>query len=232
MSEFFTAGRILDILLLLLLVGMTLHYVRSGFVAGVLDFFGTLLSIGAAWWGAKAFSSTLFEKLFRDNLVTRTANVLSNSQGVLTVNEIVHKISGFLPQNIIDTFLGQHNGAATFDMSAKDVAQRVVEEVIQPLVLPVISLLVFFVVFIVCRIIIRFIVAALKNINKIPVLGAANKALGAVSGFLVGLLYTFLAVCAVWALVIITGGDVAFFSEQTLKQSLFYGLFSGLIPFS
>ena len=117
-------------------------------------------------------------------------------------------------------------------MSAKDVAQRVVEEVIQPLVLPVISLLVFFVVFIVCRIIIRFIVAALKNINKIPVLGAANKALGAVSGFLVGLLYAFLAVCAVWALVIITGGDVAFFSEQTLKQSLFYGLFSGLIPFS
>lgn len=232
MSGFFTSGRILDIVVVLLLLGMILRYVRTGFVAGILDFVGTLVSVGAAWWSASVLSSTLFEKLFRENLITRTTNALSTSEGVVTFNEVLNKISGFLPQNIIDTFLGEHNAVATFNLNAPDIAQRIVEEVVQPLILPVISILMFFVVFIVCRIIVRFIVAALKNVNKIPLVGAANRALGAVSGALVGLLYAFLLVCAMWALAVITGGDIEFLSENAMQASFFYRLFSGLIPFA
>lgn len=231
MDNFFTAGRVLDIAIIILLLWMVLRYLRSGFVAGVLDFVGTLVSIGAAWWGASVLSPTLFEKLFRENLIARTANALSTSEGVVTFNEILNKISSFLPQNIIDTFLGEQSITDSFNLSAPDIAQRVVEEVVQPLIVPVISVLVFFVVFIVCRIVVRFIVAALKNINKIPLVGAANKALGAFSGLFVGLLYGFLLVCAMWALSVITGGEVAVFSAESLNQSFFYTAFSGFIPF-
>lgn len=231
MDGFFTAGRILDILVVLLLVWMTLCYMRKGFAAGILDFFGTLISVGAALWSADVLSPTLFEKLFRDNLITRTTNVLNSSEGVVTISEIVKRLSSFLPQNIIDTFLKQ-SGGTTFDMSAPNVAQRIVEEVVQPLVLPVISILVFFMVFIVCRIIVNFIVAALKNINKIPLVGTANKALGAGAGLLVGLVYGYLLVCAVWALAVITGGDFQFFKESSLSQSFFYSIFSKMVPFS
>lgn len=231
MDGFFTPGRLIDLLIVALLIGMTIHYMRKGFVAGVLDFFGTLLSIGAGLWGANILSPTLFEKLFRENLITRTTTVLSSSEGIVSINEILNKVSSFLPQNIIDTFLGQ-NSTTTFDLSAPNIAQRIVEEVVQPLVLPVISVLIFFVFFIVCRIIINFVVAALKNINKIPLIGTANKLLGLFSGLLVGLLYSFLVVCAAWALVVITGGDIPFLQEQELAKSFFYNLFSGIIPFS
>ena len=230
MSEFFTPNRILDMVIALITIFTVIRYLRSGFVAGVLDFCGTLLSIGGAVWGAHKAAPILFEKLFRDNLVSRTEYALESSEGVLTVNEILNKISGFLPRNVIDTFWGESTGG-TFDLSIPDIAQTVVNDVVQPLVMPVLTILLFFMIFIVCRIVIGFVVTALKNINRIPILGTVNRVLGAVSGLLVGLVYAYLIVCAVWTLVVITGGDIPFLQDEMLQNSFFYGIFSGIIPF-
>jgi uncharacterized membrane protein required for colicin V production len=230
MSEFFTPNRILDIAIALIVILTVIRYLRSGFIAGMLDFFGTLLSVGGAVWGAKKVAPILFEKLFRDNLVSRTEYALESSEGVLTIDELLNKISGFLPRNVIDTFFGE-GAVGTFDLSVPDIAQTIVTDVVQPLVMPVLTILLFFMIFIVCRIVIGFIVTALKNINRIPILGTANRVLGAASGLLVGLLYGYLIVCAVWTLVVITGGDISFLQEEMLQNSFFYGIFSGIIPF-
>ena len=184
MSEFFTPNRILDIAIALITILMVIRYMRSGLIAGVLDFCGTLLAVGGAVFGAKKLAPMLFEKLFRDNLVSRTEVALENAEGVLTINEMMNKISGFLPQNVIETFFGEGT-TGTFDLSVPDIAQNVVTDVVQPLVMPVLTILLFFLIFIVCRIVVGFIVTALKNINRIPVLGTVNRALGAASGLLV-----------------------------------------------
>ena len=55
--------------------------------------------------------------------------------------------------------------------------------------------------------------------------------LGAASGLLVGLMYGYLIVCAMWTLAVITGGDIPFLREDVLQNSFFYGIFSGIIPF-
>lgn len=232
MNDFFTPSRIMDIAIALIAIIMVLRYLRSGFIAGALDFCGMLLSIGGALWGANKLSPMLFENLFKENLIARTDNVLENSEGVLSVNELLNKISGFLPRNVIETFFGEDMVTGTFDLSLPDIAGTIVNDVVQPLVLPVLKVLVFFMIFIVCRIVVGFIVSALKNINRIPVVGSANRALGAVSGLLVGLMYGYLIVCAVWALVVITSGDIPFLQETTLQNSFFYGIFSGIIPFN
>lgn len=231
MSGISNPGIILDLCIVAVLLWMIFRYIKRGFLSGIFDSIGTLLAIWVARWGANALSPALFEKLFRDNLVTRTANALANSEGVLTINEIINKISGFLPQNIIETFMDETNGS-TFNTNVPGIAENIVTNVVQPLIIPVISILVFYLVFIVSRIIINFIVAALKNINKLPIIGAANRALGAASGLLVGLLYAYLIVSAVWALMVITGGDIPLLSQSTLDQSFFYSLFKELIPFS
>ena len=231
MSDFFTPDRILDIAIALIVIFTVIRYLRSGFIAGVLDFFGTLLSVGGALWGANKLAPILFETLFRDNLVSRTEYARENAEGVLTVDELLNKISGFLPQNIIDTFFGEGATSGTFDLSLPDIAGTIVNDVVQPLVMPVLTVLLFFMIFIVCRIVVGFIVTALKNINRIPILGTANRVLGAASGLLVGLLYGYLIVCAVWTLVVITSGDISFLQEETLQNSFFYGIFSGIIPF-
>jgi uncharacterized membrane protein required for colicin V production len=214
----------------LITILMVIRYLRSGFVAGVLDFFGTLLSVGGAVWGANKLAPMLFEKLFRDNLISRTEHALENAEGVLTVNELLNKISAFLPRNVIDTFFGE-GVSGTFDLGVPGIAQKVVKDVVQPLVMPVLTVLLFFMIFIVCRIVVGFIVSALKNINRIPILGTANRALGAASGLLVGLMYGYLIVCAVWTLAVITSGDIPFLNEELLQDSFFYGIFSGIIPF-
>lgn len=231
MSGFFTPSRIMDIIVAAITIWMILRYMHSGFVSGVVDFFGTLLAVGGASWGAKVLAPKMFETFFLENLVSRTENVLLNSHGVLSLKEIINKISGYLPQNIIDTFLGDYEAGAVFNLAEPEIAHTIVVDVVQPMVMPVLSVLVFFMIFIVGRILISFIATALKGVNKIPLVGKLNRILGAGVGLLVGLLYGFLIVFAVWALVIITGGDLSFLQEATLENSFFFGLFKGLIPY-
>ena len=231
MSGFFTPSRIMDIFVAVITIIMVLRYMRSGFISGVVDFCGTLLAVGGASWGAKSLAPKMFDVFFFENLVSRTENSLVNSQGILTLNDILNKISGFLPQNIIDTFLRDYTSGADFNLADPDIARTIVVDVIQPMVMPVLSVLIFFMIFIVGRIVISFIATALKGINKIPLVGTLNKSLGAGIGLLVGLLYGFLIVYAVWALVVITGGDLPFLQNSTLQNSLFFGLFDGLIPY-
>ncbi len=230
MSGFFTPGRILDLIILAIVIFAVIRYIRSGFIAGLLDLFGTVCSVIVAKICSNKFSPTLFEKLFKNNLIERTTNALNNSEGVITINELLNKISSFLPQNIIDIFWGE-NASLTFNLNTPDIAQRIVTEVVQPLVIPVITILVFYGVFVVCRILLQFVEAALRNINRLPKIGKYNTALGGVIGLAVGLVYAFLVVCAVWAMSVITGGEVAFFREANLQQSFFYTIMANFIPF-
>ncbi len=231
MSEFFTPSRVVDILIALIMIWMILRYLKIGFIAGIVDLCGTLLAVGGAMWGSNALAPMLFEKIFRSNLISRTENALLNSEGVLSLNEVVNKISGFLPQNIIDTFMGDYSADTTFDLALPDIAGNIVDEVIQPLLMPVLSILIFFLIFIVCRIVVGFIASALKSVNKIPLVGTVNRVMGAASGLLVGSAYGYLIVCALWALAVITGGDVPFLQESALQESFFYGIFDSAIPF-
>ena len=86
MSEFFTPGRIIDLLILLIMICTIIRYIRSGLIAGLLDLAGTLVSVLLARMCATRFSPALFEKLFKNNLVERTTNALNNSEGVVTIN--------------------------------------------------------------------------------------------------------------------------------------------------
>jgi uncharacterized membrane protein required for colicin V production len=138
-------------------------------------------------------------------------------------------LSGFLPQRVLDDLSAKAD--VIFNTNAPDVAQQIVENIISPLVIPIITVLVFFVTFIVVRLLISLLVAVLTNVNKIPLLGGVNRVLGLLVGLLGGLLNVLLILCIIWAIVVITGGSLPFFNQQTLSDSYFYSIFSACNPF-
>lgn len=220
-----------DILLLAVIVIFTAIYAKKGFVTGIIELCGTLVSVIAAWIVSKQFSPKVFESFFEENLLAKVSNAVSANQGVLTLEEILNKIRGFLPANIADFLLGDINAQSVFDTAAPDIAHQVVEQIVEPMIVPIISVIMFFAVFAIAKLLINLIAAALTNVNKIPVVGNVNRALGIVVGLLVGVVNSFLLLCVLWAVAIVTGNEWSILNETVLAQSWFFKAMSFLIPF-
>ena len=111
------------------------------------------------------------------------------------------------------------------------MADTIVQEVIRPLLTPVFSVVLFFLCFAALRMVISLLVTVLGLVNRLPVLGAVNRGLGLAAGVAAGLADVFLLLCVVWALIVITGGNLPALNEQLLGGSIYYQTFSRINPF-
>ena len=68
-------------------------------------------------------------------------------------------------------------------------------------------------------------------INHVPLLGGANQVLGFVFGLLTGLMEVYVVLCVVWAVMVITSGQLPLFNEPTLGSSWGYQVFTHINPF-
>lgn len=217
---------LLDIAALLLVVICSVIYARKGLLSGIVVLLGTAAAIILATAVADQLSPAVFENFFRSSLEQRTVEAISQ-QSVANIDELLRSVLGFLPENTISAIV--EGITANLDFSAGDIAHQIVEQVIAPLVIPIISVVVFFVVFAVVKVVVRLLASALTGMNKMPVLGGVNQALGAVMGLLIGLLYVFLLLCIIWAVGAAYGGTLV---EETFSTSILYNVTSGLNIFS
>lgn len=227
-----TSAVILDLLLLAVVVATVAFSVRRGFLATLLKFFGTLVALLASWWAAGALSPAVFENFFKNSLISRTS-LLLNEGGAASVQAVLDRLAALLPGSLVEGLMEDALAQlqALLNSGAPNIAAQVVERVIAPLFLPIISVVVFFVTFAISGVLVNFLVSALTNLNHMPLLGGMNRALGGVFGLALGLAYALLLLCAVWAVVIITGNGLSWFNTATLDSSRFYQLFSRYNPF-
>ena len=223
-----TAANIFDLALLALLALVAFAYARRGFAAGLVQFLGNLASLAGALILSRRAAPALFETFFRSGFVTSVQNTIS-AEGTVDVQRLIEKYAGFLPAGIKEE-LSQTAGTLV-DSSAAGLATRLVEEIIAPLLTPIIAIVVFFVAFALCRLLVALLVAVLTNVNRIPVMGAVNRSMGFVMGLLAGVVDLYLVLCAVWAVIVITGGSIEFLNDQALAQSVAYTAFGNLNPF-
>lgn len=209
---------LLDILIVVVLVICMLHHVRKGFISSLIDFGGTLIAIAAAGLAGAKLAPVIFNSWFRPGLVNRTMETM-NDAGVTTLSELLKKVVAFVPQDFLRKVLGISDTAITG--SSQQAAERIVDTAIAPMITPLISIVLFLVVFLVLRLIVAVVAKRAVKMNKLPVLGGANKILGAVMGVLIALLYTFLLMCILWALDAVYGVATEWFG-QSLMYRLFY----------
>ena len=147
----------------------------------------------------------------------------------MDLTALVDKYAGFLPQSIQNSII--QSVSQTLDTGAPDVAQTIVTQVVEPLFTPIIAVVVFFIAFALCKLLVSFLSAVFTGFNHLPVLGGANRSLGFLFGLLTGLLDVCLVMCIVWAVMIVTSGQLPFLNEATLAGSFGYRLFSAINPF-
>ena len=94
-----------------------------------------------------------------------------------------------------------------------------------------ISLVIFFVALALFRLVVGFLVALLKGANHIPVLGGVNRTMGFCLGLLAGAVDVYILLCALFALMTLTAGQLPWLNQEILADSWGLRLFNDINPF-
>ncbi|MDM8200040.1 CvpA family protein [Allofournierella massiliensis] len=217
-----------DLILLAILLLVAMRYAGKGIAAALVQFAGNLASLLGASIFSQNIAPVLFTSFFENNFTTSIEKTLADG-GQLQLDQLVEKYAGFLPNEIQQSIIQSAGGVLTG--SAPELAEQVVNQVIAPLLTPIIAIVVFFVAFALCKVIVGFVVAVLTNFNRIPILGSVNKLLGFAMGLLAGVVDLYLILCAVWAIIVVTGGSIPWLNQQVLGDSIGFSLFGQFNPF-
>ena len=213
-------------------LGLAVHYARKGLLAALVQIVGSLFSLIGAQQAAAWGSGALFDRFLAGSFRERIAVSLS-AGGAVDLAAIAERYAGFLPEPIRRQVVAacEQALAGLLTDNVLVMADTIVQEVIRPLLTPVFSVVLFFLCFAALRMVISLLVTVLGLVNRLPVLGAVNHGLGLAAGVAAGLADVFLLLCVVWALIVITGGNLPALNEQLLGGSIYYQTFSRINPF-
>lgn len=222
-----TPALICDLICILLFALVVLRYMNRGFLADIVSFGGSALSLFGATYASKQYAQPIFDTMLRPGL---EKNILQNiTENGLDIAALAKKYGGFLPDDFLNSIVSAVSSA--LDKTSADAAQRVVELVMEPIFVPLISIVLFFVVFTLARFVVSLLVGLLTQANRIPLAGGMNKGLGAIVGCLAGALDLFLVYCAAWSLMLLTGGALPVLNQELFDNSLVLQLLGHMNPF-
>ena len=222
---------IFDIICTVVWLLLAVRYARKGFLAAVVQLTGNLVSL----FGARQFSGwaagQVFEQFFANSFRDQIAASIS-TEGAVSLSGIAAKYAGFLPESFRASIVEacERSISAVLNDNAVVLADVIVQKVLAPL-LTVISLVLFFVAFALLRMLVSLLVTVLGLVNKLPVIGAVNHGLGWSVGALASLVDIYLVLCVVWALIVITGGNLTVLNDTVMSGSLYYKAFNLVKPF-
>ena len=233
MEGIVASSLIFDLICLVLVLVIARRYARKGLLASLVEGVGTLASLIGAKLASAWAAPQIFNQWFAPGLRTRVLEKLA-SGGNVDLNALVAELEGFLPQSVIQSVVEpvKEQLETAFSSNLGTLADTLMDQLITPLMMPIVAIVIFFLVFVLLRMVVSVVAHTLTHVNGIPLLGAANKSLGFVAGGAVGLLYLFVMLCAVWALITITGGRLPYLDDTLLTGSIFYRIFGAINPFT
>ena len=211
-----------DIICTVVWLLLAVRYARKGFLASVVQLAGSLLSLTGArafsGWAAGQVFQNFFAGSFRDQIA---ASITAG--GVVDLSGIAQRYAGFLPESFRASIVEacERSVSAVLSDNAVGLADVIVQKVLAPLLTPVISLVLFFVAFALLRMLVSLLVTVLGLVNRLPVVGTVNRWLGWTAGGIASLLDIYLVLCVLWALIVITGGNLTMLNDTVMSSSLY-----------
>ena len=229
---FMNPSLVFDIICTVFWLVMALRYARKGMLASLVQIGGSLVGLIGAWRFAVWGSAAVFNRFFAGGFRTAIAESIA-AGGAVDLSQIAAEYAGFLPEGFRQSIVEACQGSlsAVLTDNAVVMADAIVQHVLMPLLTPVISIVLFFVAYALLRMLVSLLVTVLGLVNHLPVIGAVNRGLGFAVGGFASLVDVFLALCVIWALVVITGGGLPLLNEATLSGSLYYKAFNLVNPF-
>ena len=206
---------------------LAVRYARKGFLAASVQLGGNVFSLV----GARVFSGWAAVEVFQRFLAGSFRTQIA--EGVVDLTGIADKYAGFLPESFRASIVEacERSISAVLSDNAVVLADVIVQKVLAPLLTPVISVVLFFVTFALLRMLVSMLVTVLGLVNRLPVIGTVNRWLGWLTGCIASTMDIYLVLCVVWAIIVITGGNLTVLNDTVMSSSLYYKAFNLFNPF-
>ena len=223
---------IIDIILVVVLVISAVRAYNDGFFTAVIRLIGNLGSLFGAWYVASNYSQLLFDNMLRGSLVTRSYSYLEQTARNIDIETALSQVIGKWPQEFVATVLEKTQDSLSVLLTpSMDSAVFLVDEFIAPIVVACISVVLFIVCFIAIRVVCTALARLFKTVNKVPLLGFANRLAGGVAGIAIGGINIILLSFLFSIIVIITGDGLSWLNSQVISQSQILALTGVINPF-
>ena len=223
---------IIDIVLVVVLFISVIRAYIDGFFTSVIRLIGNLGSLFGAWYVASTYSQPVFDNLLRNSLITRSYSYLEQTASNIDIETALSQVIGKWPQEFVNTILEKtQDSLAVLLTPDMDSAIFLVDSFIAPIIVACISVVIFIVLFIAIRLICGVLAKMFKTVNKVPILGFANRLAGGLSGFVIGGVNIILLSFLFSIIVIITGDGLSWLNSGVIAGSQILS-FTGVInPF-
>ena len=227
-----TTPQIIDIALLVIILISAVKCFIDGFATSVVKLVGNIAGLVAAWYLSKRWSPMIFENMFRENIVEKTYKYIQDGTKALNVQELIEQFTGSVPVSFVQEFAAKaEEVAAQITQPTMETAEKIVDVIVGPALTVIIMLVIFAIAVAVFTIVASLLAKIFKVINKIPVLGFANRMGGFVVGVLTGIIYVILISCVLSIIAIITENSLTFLNIEVLNQSKILSLTGLVNPF-
>ncbi len=231
-----TVPQIIDIILLVIVFLCAVKGFKDGFFTALVNLVGSIASLIVAWIVSNKYSGVIFEKLLREKVIESTYKYIQDSANSIDIKSLLENIISGLPENFIDNFIDSivikvEGIIADLATPSVDVAVNIVDAIIAPVIIVIISIIIFCVVFTLCNIVAGLLAKIFRAINKIPVIGFANRLAGFGVGICTGAINVFLISCLLSIIAIITKNSLSFLNIEVLAQSKILAMTSSINPF-
>lgn len=205
---------------------------KDGFFTSVLHLIGNLGSLFGAWYVASNYSQPIFEKMFRNSFITRSYSYLEQTAHNIDIETALAQVIGKWPQEFVNTILEKTQESLSVLLTpSMDSAVLLVDKFIAPIVVACISVVIFLVLFIAIRLVCNILAKMFKTVNKVPVLGFANRLAGGRAGVVIGGVNIILLSYLFSIIVIITGDGLSWLNSQVIAGSRILAYTGMLNPF-
>ncbi len=219
------------ILITVLLFGAFNGY-KDGFFTSLMRLFGGIGSLVRGLWVSNKYSVHIFDSFLREPLTERAFNYLSDIGQNIDIKTAISAVLGNFPQDFLTVILKKTEEAmAAIVTPDMDSAVMLVDRFLAPVVTSAISILLFVLTAIIVKIICNTLAKMFKAINKVPVLGTANRLAGLGTGVVTGGINIILLSFILSIIVIVTGDSITFLNTEILRQSHILAITGMINPF-
>ncbi len=223
---------IIDIVLVAVVFISVVRAFADGLFTAVIKLIGSLGSLFGAWYVASNYSQPIFDTMLKNVLVTRSYSYLEQTAQNIDIETALAQVIGKWPQEFVDVILSKtQESMAVLLTPTQESAVYLVENFIAPIMVACISVVLYILCFIIIRCVCSVLAKLFKNINKVPVLGFANRLAGGVAGIAIGGINIILLSFLFSIIVIITGDGLSWLNSGIIGGSRILALTGVINPF-
>ncbi len=215
---------IYDLILIAAVVAALLIGRRYGAARMLFLIAGVLCALIASSVLSSVAAQLFFENFMRDKLISSVTQALPDSGSFAELLGTLSSDSSLAAGILLLLGLGSDEAAQferIIDEAAGSAAQTIVDSLVAPLVIGLLRSISFILIFIILSVIVKFIAKSLGLVNKAPVIGGANRFLGALLGAAFGALIVAAATVPL-CLLLRHSSPEGLLSENVVENSLIY----------